>query len=132
MSSENHWAKEIAGWHDHNAAWLPDHPRSVKESLNKIGFDVKERRMTLSKNAQRPRSERGRQFLDSVNATCLPKIGSVTVPILGIQNDRIVHDRSGILYQVGGHHFVLTASHYLRRIVQENIPLYLSVNQKGV
>jgi hypothetical protein len=62
----------------------------------------------------------------------MPKIGSVTVPILGIQNDRIVHDRSGILYQVGGHHFVLTAAHHLRTIVHENIPLYLSANKKGV
>jgi hypothetical protein len=49
--------------------------------------------MTTPKNAQRPRSEKGRQFLDSVNADCMPKIDSVTVPILGIQNDRIVHDR---------------------------------------
>lgn len=87
--------------------------------------------MDSPKNVQRPKSEKGRQFLDSVKTACLPKINSVTVPILGIQNDRIVHDRSGVLYRVGGHHFVLTAAHGLREIVQEAIPLYLSGNKKG-
>jgi hypothetical protein len=38
---------------------------------------------TSPNNAQRLRSEKGRQFLDAVNAACMPKIGSVTVPILG-------------------------------------------------
>jgi hypothetical protein len=72
-----------------------------------------------------------REFFDSINSTYLPRIEKATVPILGVQNDRISHDRTGILYRIGGHHFVLTASHKLRQIVGNTIPLYLSLNTLG-
>ncbi|MEK6797878.1 MAG: hypothetical protein AABZ12_02815 [Planctomycetota bacterium] len=56
-----------------------------------------------------------------------------------MQNSRIVHDRTGVLYQIGDHHFILTASHAgengdqnLRDVIQNEIPLYVPVNADGV
>jgi hypothetical protein len=54
------------------------------------------------------------------------------VPLLGVQNEKIVHDRTGVLYRVGGHHFILSASHDLKQIVEHNIPLYVSMNRPGI
>ncbi len=83
-------------------------------------------------SAQRPVSNRGREFLASLHSSCLSRINRTTVPILGIQDDKIVHDRTGILYRIGGHDFVLTAAHDMRQIVGLNIPLYLSANTPGI
>jgi hypothetical protein len=77
-------------------------------------------------------SARSREFHASLASACLPRIDNATVPILGIQDDQFRHDRTGVLYRVAGHHFVLTAAHDLRKIVELNIPLYLSVNVAGV
>lgn len=64
--------------------------------------------------------------------SCIPRIQLATVSVLGVMNDKIIHDRTGVLYKVGDHHFVLTAAHNLREIVQRNIPLYISVNTVNV
>ncbi len=77
-------------------------------------------------------SKRSQEFHKAISELCLPRVERATVPILGVQNDRIVHDRTGVLYQSGTHHFVLTAAHDLLAIVQNNIPLYLSANLKDV
>lgn len=77
-------------------------------------------------------SERSREFFASINETCLPRIDRATVPILAVQNDEIVHGYTGVLYRIADHHFVLTAAHKLRQIVEANIPLYLSMNKRGV
>ena len=84
------------------------------------------------KNDKPEISKRSQEFHAAINEHCLPRIERATVPILGVQNDKIVHDRTGVLYQVGTDHFVLTAAHDLREIVQQNIPLYLSANVKDV
>ncbi|MEK6676790.1 MAG: hypothetical protein AABZ47_14195 [Planctomycetota bacterium] len=60
------------------------------------------------------------------------KIAAATVAILGIQNERIVHDRTGVLYQIGGESFILTASHDLQGIVKSKIPHFVLVNKDGV
>lgn len=85
-----------------------------------------------SNNPQHALSERGRAFLANVEASCLHEIRKVTVPVFGIQDDTIKHDRTAVLYRIAGHHFALTASHDLHAIVGHNIPLYLSMNMKGV
>jgi len=77
-------------------------------------------------------SDRSREFFKAIHETCLRRIDRASVPILGVQDDEIRHDRTGILYQVGGNHFVLTAAHSLQQIVKANIPLYLSINRPGV
>src|SRR5262245_49090124 len=71
-----------------------------------------------------------RDFLASTESNCLPRIEKATVPILGVQENHIRHDRTGVLYRIGDHHFILTAAHDLRQIVQANIPLYVSMNAK--
>jgi hypothetical protein len=71
-----------------------------------------------------------RDFFASIESTCLPRIEKATVPLLGVQETQIRHDRTGVLYQIGDHHFILTAAHDLRAIVQSNIPLYVSMNAK--
>jgi hypothetical protein len=77
-------------------------------------------------------SERARAFHAALTKACIPRIDRATVPIIGVQNDRIVHDRSGVLYRIGDKHFVLTAAHYLRSIVEHNIGLLISVNRADV
>ena len=64
-------------------------------------------------------------FFARLKAQCLPRIDKVTVPFYGVQDDQVKRDRTGVLYRVGGHHFILTASHYLRPIVENGIPLYV-------
>lgn len=76
--------------------------------------------------------QRVREFHVALTKTCLPRIDRATVPIIAAHNDKIVHDRSGVLYRIGSHHFVLTAAHDLREIVQQNIGLYVSVNHPKV
>lgn len=77
-------------------------------------------------------SDKEREFFVTIDKTCLPRIDRASVPILGIQGDKIVHDRTGVLYRIGGNHFVLTAAHKLQRIVESSIPLYLSMNKANV
>ena len=82
--------------------------------------------------SQEPLSDRSGEFFATIRKTCLPRIDRASVPILGVQENEIRHDRTGILYRIAGHHFVLTASHDLRQIVEANIPLHLSMNKPGI
>ena len=77
-------------------------------------------------------SSRVRDFHNALRASCIPRIDKATTPIIGVQDNRIVHDRSAVLYQIGGHSFALTAAHDLREIVEQNIGLYISVNHPHV
>jgi hypothetical protein len=77
-------------------------------------------------------SERSRAFFATIIESCLRRIDRVLVPILGVQDDQIRHDRTGVLYRIADDHFVLTAAHDLQEIVKANIPLHLSMNQPGV
>jgi hypothetical protein len=76
--------------------------------------------------------ERHRQFFTDINEGCLRRVDRASVPLLGVQDEKIVHDRTGVLYRAGGHHFILSASHSLQKIVEHNIPLYVSMNRPGV
>jgi hypothetical protein len=69
-----------------------------------------------------PVSNRSRQFHAALASACLPRIDKVTVPILSIRDDRLSHDRTGVLYRIGDYFFALTASHHLRGTVDKNIP----------
>ena len=73
-----------------------------------------------------------RELFGIINDTCLKTIDRTSVPILGIQDGEIRHDRTGILYKIADDHFIITASHDLHQIVKANIPLYLSMNKPGV
>jgi len=66
-----------------------------------------------------------RDFFERVEREIVPTIVSATVPFYAVQNDAIVRDRSGVLLQVGDEHFILTASHDLKAIVDNNIYLYV-------
>jgi hypothetical protein len=79
----------------------------------------------LSDMSQDSMPQFARDFFRRLQKECIPQIEKYTVPFYGIQDDEIKRDRSGVLYKVGGHHFVLTASHDLREIVANNIPLYI-------
>lgn len=77
-------------------------------------------------------SERAKAFHAALEKSCIPRIDRATVPIVAVQDDKILHERTGVLYQIGPHYFVLTAAHGLREIVRHNIPLYISVNHPSV
>jgi len=64
-------------------------------------------------------------FLERVEREIVPTILSATVPFYAVQDDNIVRGRSGILLQVGGEYFILTASHDLKAIVENDIYLYV-------
>ena len=51
------------------------------------------------------------KFCDTLRKECIPGIENATVTLVAIQDEKIVHDRTGVLYRVGDHHFILTASH---------------------
>jgi len=68
-------------------------------------------------------------FLQRVSNELIEKIRKATIPIYAIQNDRVVRDRSGVLLKVGDDCYILTASHDLREIVQNNIYLYAGWSQ---
>lgn len=65
------------------------------------------------------------EFFARLKTECVPRIEKVTVPFYGIQDGQLKRDRTGVLYRIGGHHFILTAAHDLRGIVENNIPLYI-------
>ena len=81
---------------------------------------------------QRKLSDRSSEFFATINETCLRRIDRTSVPVLGVQDGEIRHDRTGILYRIADEHFVLTAAHDLRQIIEADIPLYLSMNKPGV
>lgn len=64
-------------------------------------------------------------FLTRLEAECLPRIEKFTVPFYYLQNNEAKRDRTGVLYKVAGKHFILTASHDLRTIVEKDIPLFI-------
>jgi hypothetical protein len=74
--------------------------------------------------------EFARDFFARLRAECLPRIEKVTVPFYGIQGNDLKRDRTGVLYKVAGHYFILSASHKLRTIVKNNIPLYIDRTDK--
>jgi len=77
-------------------------------------------------------SNQSGDFFATINETCLRRIDRASVPVLGVQENEIRHDRTGILYRIADEHFVLTAAHKLHQIIEANIPLYLSMNKPGV
>ena len=72
-----------------------------------------------------PPPEFAREFFSQLKEECIPRIEKATVPFFGIQDEQIKRDRTRVLYKVGGHHFILTAAHNLRAIIQNEIPLYI-------
>jgi len=65
------------------------------------------------------------QFFARLKEDCVPRIERATVPLYQIPNADIHLDRTGVLYKVAGHHFILTASHHLQSMVEDNTPLYV-------
>lgn len=70
------------------------------------------------------------EFFQRVYDEAVPTFDRATVAFYGIQNDRIVKDRTGVLVRIAGATFILTASHDLREIVENNILLYVSWNER--
>jgi len=83
-------------------------------------------------NEPKPLVPRSAAFFAELHDDCLPRIDSATVSIIGIQDDEIRHDRTGVLYEIADQRFILTAAHDVRGIVSHNIPLYVSVNVPDV
>ena len=79
-----------------------------------------------------PLAPRSAAFFAEIHDDCLPRIDRATVSTIGIQDDEIRHDRTGVLYEIAGQHFILTAAHDMRGIVSHNIPLYVAVNAPDV
>jgi hypothetical protein len=69
-------------------------------------------------------------FFHRVNDEAVPTFDRATVAFYGVQNEKIVKDRTGVLLRIADTMFILTASHDLREIVQNNIPLYVGWNER--
>ncbi len=72
------------------------------------------------------------KFFAEIHDGCIPRIDRATITTVGIQDDEIKHDRTGVLYRITDDHFILTAAHKLRGIVDLEIPLYISVKDQPV
>lgn len=55
-----------------------------------------------------------------------------TVPIFGSQGGKLIHDRTGILFQIANKHFLITASHDLAQIASQKVPLFLAPDVPGL
>ena len=64
-------------------------------------------------------------FFQRVADELAPDIGKAIVPICWLFDEKIGLDRTGVLFQVGDSHFLLTASHDLKSRLKENIPLFI-------
>lgn len=72
---------------------------------------------------QRNTSRRPKGFFERLREEILPGIERSSVPLYGAHDDNLIHDRTGVLYRIGDHYFILTAAHKLREYVKHNIPL---------
>jgi hypothetical protein len=71
-------------------------------------------------------------FLRRIGDDLLPGIATAIVPIFGLSpQEQFVQDRTGVLLQIGEGHFLLTASHDLRRYVAHPIALAISPSRAG-
>jgi hypothetical protein len=64
-------------------------------------------------------------FLTRLKAEGIPRIEKAAVAFYGVQDEQVKRDRTGVLYRIADLHFILTASHGLRQIVQNKIPLFI-------
>lgn len=71
-----------------------------------------------------------KDFFKRLDSEGLPLIDKHTVLFHCIQNDEGKRDRTGVLYKIAGHHFILTASHDLRFIIDNQIPMYIDCNDQ--
>lgn len=71
-----------------------------------------------------------KDFFMRLDSEGLPLIDRNTVLFHLIQNDEGKRDRTGVLYKIAGHHFILTASHDFRFICDNDIPLYIDCNDR--
>jgi len=79
------------------------------------------------------KSQRRKEVLDNWSRMideCADNIRS-TIAIYGQQNDRLVKDRTGVLFAVGEHYFILTAAHGLEACRTHGIPLYTAPTTPG-
>lgn len=70
-------------------------------------------------------------FVAKLETEGLPQIERATVALMGVQDDEIRHDRTGVLYRCADYYFILTAAHNLHGIVKHQIPLYVSLNAEN-
>jgi len=64
----------------------------------------------------KPLSPRSAAFFTEIHDDCLPRIDRATVSTIGIQDDEIRHDRTGVLYEIAGQHFTLINSSLWNRV----------------
>lgn len=65
-------------------------------------------------------------FFQRVAQELMPDLEKAIVSICWFFNDDIGLDRTGVLFQVGESHFLLTASHGIKTFFSDNIPLFYS------
>ncbi len=59
----------------------------------------------------------------------MPRIHAATVPIYGVQNEQVRKNRTGVLFRIADRHFIFTAAHDLRKIIREDIQLYVDFSR---
>lgn len=65
------------------------------------------------------------KLFEQIRTGCMDRIDAVTIPFFGIQDEKLIQDRTGVLYRTGNLHFVLTAAHHLYEFMELGIPLFL-------
>jgi hypothetical protein len=72
-----------------------------------------------------------RAFVDRLMRECPPIIQRHTIAFFGEQNGRQLQCGSGVLLEVGGRHFILTAAHVLDLHSQHKIPVWVMPDEIG-
>lgn len=85
--------------------------------------------MLLSEYGQA--DEQFRAFVARLMRECPPIIQRHTIAFFGEQDGKQIQCGSGVLLQVGGQHFVLTAAHVLDLLLVHSIPLFLMPGEAG-
>ncbi len=84
------------------------------------------RRIIIPKKAKTPSSKQVAALFKRFENEAGPICERATVAIYGLQNDRIIKNRTGVLFRIADVTFVLTASHELKEMVDGKIPILVS------
>ena len=103
--------------------WQQKKARTRSDTIPQIGTD--NRKETVVGDL----SDFTKAIYSKLSSDIIPEIQRVTIPIYGLQDGQVKLCRTGVLYRVAGYHFILTASHELRRTVEAGIPLCVLPNE---
>jgi hypothetical protein len=73
--------------------------------------------------------DRVADVFSAIEKRCMPLVRQYSVSLAAISHDKVLHNRTGVLYQIGDYYFVITASHNLHEIAKHGVPLFFTDTQ---